>query len=149
MHEDLLDLPDDSEKSDFANARIVAVKFFYFESNARIYAARLKEAGINSFISNANTSTVIPFGEGGIGLHVKQDDLEEAVAIIEQLDINNESELQDVSFRDADKEDIAYEKEIRTKKGQAYSSTFMITLFFIIVLGFLLIRSCSYQYSIF
>ena len=148
MYEDLLDLPEDPERSDSVNGRIVAVKFFYFESNARIYAARLKEAGINSFISNANTSTVIPFGEGGIGLHVKQDDLEEALAIIEQLDINNESELRDVSFRDADKEDIAYERDIRRKKDQAYSPTVMITLFFIIVLGFLLFRSCSHQYSI-
>ena len=33
----------------------------------------------------------IPFGEGGIGLHVRQDELEEALTIIEELDFNNES----------------------------------------------------------
>lgn len=139
---DSFENPEDHFSKD---TRVVAVKFFYFETKARIYAARLKEAGIISFISNANSSTVIPFGEGGIGLHVNKKDLEEALEIIEQLDINNETEPSDISFRDADKEDIAYEKAIRTGNKQAYSPSLMITIFFIIVMVFLLIRSCYYQ----
>ena len=36
---------------------IIAIKYFFFESNARLYAARLKDEGIPSFVSNAHSIT--------------------------------------------------------------------------------------------
>ena len=69
------------------NTRIVPLKYFFFESEAHLYAARLKEAGIPCFISNANIMTVLPLGGGGgIGLHIREADLPEASRIAARLD---------------------------------------------------------------
>jgi len=105
--------PQDDFKDQFEkNTKIVSVKVFYFESKARLYAARLKEVGIKSFISNANTTTIIPLGEGGIRLHVKEEDATQALTIIRKLDIYSQREVEE-SFHDSDKEDIAYERDLK------------------------------------
>lgn len=109
MKEEPLDQFDNQFKK---NTKIVSVKVFYFESKARLYAARLKEVGIQSFISNANTTTVIPLGEGGIRLHVKEEDMDQALVIIRKLDAYSQREVEE-SFHDSDKEDIAYERDLR------------------------------------
>ena len=62
---------DHPEEEEFYAGKIVAVKYFYAESEARLYTARLREVGIRSFISNANTANTLPLGEGGVGLHVR------------------------------------------------------------------------------
>ena len=90
-------------------SRIVAVKHFFLESQAHLYAARLREAGIPHYISNANIMTAIPLGGGGgIGLHVRASDLAEASRIVAQLDYQNEHRRGDEDYHDADEEDIEY-----------------------------------------
>ena len=111
MEEDRLDESNQEEIFN-VNTRIVAIKYFYFESQARLYAARLEEFGINWFISNANTGTVIPIGEGSIGLHVKASDIELAQKIIKKLDAQASAKVVDENFRDADEGDIAYERKL-------------------------------------
>lgn len=98
------------------STRIVTIKYFSFESEARIYAARLDEAGIKSFISNANTSTVIHLGQSSIGLHVKEEEAEQATLIIRKLDYKGaQPSLKEASFHDADEEDIAFERSLNQK----------------------------------
>jgi hypothetical protein len=90
-------------------SRIVAVKHFFLESQAHLYAARLREAGIPHYISNANIMTAIPLGGGGgIGLHVRASDLAEASRIVARLDYQNEHRRGDEDYHDADEEDIEY-----------------------------------------
>lgn len=136
MEDDILDYFGDDE---FYNGRIIAIKYFYFESQARLYAARLNEAGIRSFVSNANTITAFPLGEGGIGLHIREDDTEDAVNIIREMDKNNRSEPQNISFHDADKEDIEYEKQLAERKNKIdpVFSIIVFILFLLIVRSFL------------
>lgn len=101
------------------NTRIVAIKYFYFETEARLYAARLREASIASFISNTNVSTALALGEGGIGLHIKEADVQEASRIIAQLEAQKRAATTDrSSYHDIDLDEIQYMKKLDEDKVQ-------------------------------
>jgi len=101
-------------------AKVVPVKYFYFESEARLYAARLRTEGIPCFISNAHTITALPLGSGGIGLHVKEVDLAEASAIVARMDYQNNHAQEPMNFADADHDDIAFEQAKNTRPDYWY-----------------------------
>ncbi|MEO1514406.1 MAG: DUF2007 domain-containing protein [Bacteroidota bacterium] len=133
MSDQILDNFEDFEDLFEAGTKIVVAKYFFFESKARIYAARLNEAGIKSFISNANTISVIPLGEGGIGLHVKEEDLPRALSIIRKMDSMEGKDPTNVSYHDADKEDIAYEQDISMQKSRRYEPAILILVAIILL----------------
>ena len=131
QNEDFLDFFEDFEK----DAKIVVAKYFYFHSQASLYAARLHEVGIKSFISNSNVSTVMPLGQGGIGLHIKEEDLAEATKVIRQLDQKSQEE-DDYSYKDADQEEIEYLKQVHTTKQHR---TWVFWLVILLVIGIILV----------
>ncbi|MEM1320016.1 MAG: DUF2007 domain-containing protein [Bacteroidota bacterium] len=141
MTYEVLDNMDDPNERFDPNTRVVTIKYFYFESKAHLYAARLKEANIKSFISNANTSTALPLGEGGIGLHVREKDREEALRIVRELDYYNRTDPRDQSFHDADKEDIAYEKALHEQAARQYKPATMIILFLVLLILLVFVRA--------
>jgi len=106
--------------------RIVPLKYFFFESEARLYGARLREAGIPCFISNANIMTALPLGGGGgIGLHIREADLEDASRIVARLDYLEEAGSGEESFHNADHDDIEYQRTLNEppmaiRAGQAW-----------------------------
>lgn len=114
MSEQLLDFWEQEES--FYKGKIITVKYFYLESQAIIYASRLKELGIKTFISNTNTTTAFPIGNGGIGLHVREADRDLSLKIIKKLDRNNARDNHNLSFHDADHEDIAYQQALSQQK---------------------------------
>jgi hypothetical protein len=94
------------------SSRIVTAKHFFRASEAHLYAARLREAGIPHYISNTNIMTALPLGGGGdIGLHVRAQDLEEATRIIARLDFQKEQQ-EEGDFRDAGHDDIEYQRQL-------------------------------------
>jgi len=104
-------------------SRIVAVKHFFLESEAYLYAARLREAGIPHYISNANIMTAIPLGGGGgIGLNVRQKDLAEASRIIARLDYQ-QSRPPDEDYRNADEDEIEYLRDLHGEASEEQSQT--------------------------
>lgn len=117
-----------------SNSRTCVVKYFSNESQAYLYSARLTEAGIQNFISNTNMSTIIPLF-GGIGIHVKESDREEAWLVFDQMD---KSKALVNDFHEADREDILYEKEI-SEGGKKKHYNLFFALSFLILL--ILIRS--------
>lgn len=99
-------------------SRIVAVKHFFLESEAYLYAARLREAGIPHYISNANIMTAIPLGGGGgIGLNVRESDLAEASRIVARLDYQKERHSKEENYHDADEEDIEYLRTLNSSSS--------------------------------
>jgi len=124
-------------EEEYYKGKIIAVKYFYFESQALLYAARLKEHGIQSFISNANTITAFPLGNGGIGLHIREIDQDKSMNIIKELDYNDLNGPQNVSFHDADLEDIAYEKALTNQKNDYLIFLFLIIISLLIFRAFL------------
>ncbi len=125
------------------NTRIIPLKYFFFESEARLYGARLREAGIPCFISNANIMTALPLGGGGgIGLHIREADLEEASQIVARLDYLEENGSGEDSFHNADHDDIEYQRALNEppmaiKTGQAWYWLVIGIAFLVILRAFL------------
>lgn len=125
-------------------SRIVAAKHFFLESEAYLYAARLREAGIPHYISNANVMTVIPLGGGGgIGLHVRENDLAEASRIIARLDFQKSRQPEE-DYRNADEDEIEYLRnlhgeslEAQNKWGNAIYWGIIVVILLLIVRAFL------------
>ena len=121
------------------------IKSFYSEHIATIYEARLLEAGIPCFISNKATSGLVPFGDGGLNLHVQEDLFEKANEIIAELDQNMNTKVEE-DYSDADLGDIEYEQAInefeRKEKENPWKNKSFIFLFIfmlaILILSFIL-----------
>lgn len=119
------------------------IKRFYSNVEANIYYLRMQKAGIICFLSNENISTILPLSDGGVLLNVSVDQLEEANEIIELIDRENTVDVDKQDFREANKEDILYEKKISEHEKWLESgwidkktvSTILLVLFVIIVLG--------------
>ncbi len=149
MENEILDYFADNE---YYKGRIIAIKYFYFESQARLYAARLREAGIRCFVSNANTITAFPLGDGGIGLHIREKDSEEAIHIIRQMDKNNLQDSNDFSFRDADEDDIQYFINVNEKNKYKLDPeyiTIVVILLLVILSSFLRAMGTSFTFNAF
>ena len=58
------------------------IKSFYSEQIATIYVGQLENAGIHCFLSNTVTTGLVPFGDGGVNLHVKEEDIPKAMALL-------------------------------------------------------------------
>ena len=130
-HDQLLDYFGEFE----SETKIVVAKYFYTESEARIYAAQLKTVNIPSFISGATTLSTIPLGQGGIGLHVREKDLVETLRIIKVLDKQNERDLlQEESFHDADMDEIAYQKSLHIEQNNWTYVWILIVMLILLVL---------------
>ena len=133
MEDEILDYFDDN---DTPAPKIIAIKYFYFESKARLYAARLEEEGIPSFVSNTNSITAFPLGDAGIGLHIREADREAALTIIRHMDqLDRVGSAGDESFRDADLDDIAYQKQLHEQeKRQDRTVQYIIAAIIVLVL---------------
>lgn len=119
------------------------VRRFYSQVEANIYYIRLKEAGINCFLSQENISTILPLSDGGVFLHVSTDELASAYDVIQQIDKEKEEHKKDQDFRDATKEDIYYEKKVVEYEKKLEGgwidnnivSVVIFMLFFVVVIG--------------
>ena len=132
-----MDSPDKQERIFDENTRIVALQHFFSESEARLCAARLKEADIPSFISNANIMTALPLGGGGgISLHIRASDLEKAQGVM-SLWQESQANIPEEDYREIDEEEIAYLKAL--KEQEIGSNQWNALLWIAIVFAILLI----------
>ena len=93
------------------DVKLIIVRRFFNEARANICAAYLRGEGVQCFISNSTTGTLLPFVNGGFLLHIAERDLKEANDLLEKLDQNASTRI-DEDYHDADLSDIAYEKAI-------------------------------------
>lgn len=127
------------------NLELIIVRRFLNEAKANIYAAYLRQEGVECFISNATTGTLLPFINGGFLLHIAKRDLEEASDLLHKLDKNASTRV-DEDYRDADLADIAYEKAVSdherriAKGGGRYLAIFLIVLALILSAFFAFVR---------
>lgn len=113
---DILDYSDGFGRDE----KVIILKYFAFESQAHIYAARLKEEGVPCFISNSHVGTVLPLGgTANVALHVKVPDVERAKRLIAEMDYQQHTgEGQD--FREATLEDIEYERKLNKEQDYKF-----------------------------
>lgn len=76
---DILDYFDELARH---NARTAVVGYFYFDFEAQVAAARLRDAGIPCYVSNAISATQLPSASPSIGVHVLEADLARAKAVL-------------------------------------------------------------------
>ena len=120
------------------DVKVIAIRYFSFSSEASLYAAQLREAGIRCFISNANTVTMIPLEQPGIGLHIRAEDTEVASKVLKQIDQQMQATpIED--YHDADEEEIEYLKSVQ-EGAQGSNAVLWIV---IIIIGLLIFRSIS------
>ena len=112
------------------NMRFMIIRRFGYLPEAKIYESSLRNAGIHSFLSNTNTSQLLPFMEGAIALHVPEHQLEEARGIIAELDDDAARTPYDDDYRDADHDDIEFARLVseREKKLNAKPGRFTLIL---------------------
>jgi len=96
------------------NSRLVIIQAYGTDSEARIAAARLREAGISCTISHSLVNAMLPLIGESIRLYVKEDDVQRASYIVAKL---NRTEESVVSYHDADHDDIEYLKAVHTTPG--------------------------------
>ncbi|MEL6925575.1 MAG: hypothetical protein AAFO94_16135 [Bacteroidota bacterium] len=125
-NKDFSGLPDDESK-------VVTVRYFFFENEASIYAARLQEVGIPAFLSNTNSSTVLLGGTSSIGLNVRESDLDAAKYYLAELDENARTNELNEDFRDADRAEIDYQRSLH-ERIPFYRSPFNMFLLLIVLL---------------
>jgi|GEM_PF-6476043 len=134
------------------NVKLIIVRRFINEAKANIYASYLRSEGVDCFISNTNTGTLLPFINGGFLLHIAERDLEETHRLLERLDQNASTRV-DQDYRDADLTDIAYEKAIsdhdrRLEKGDGrYLAMLLIVLALILSAFFAYVRGSTSHIS--
>lgn len=119
-------------------ARVVTVKHCYQEAVAHLYAARLEAAGIPCFISNTNITTTLPLGAGGIGLHVRERDLQAASAVVARLDYQLNRAPADQSFHDADLDEIRYQQALHQSR---HGTADRVILFILLLILLIILRA--------
>ena len=126
--------------------KLIIVRRFFNEARANICAAYLRGEGVQCFISNSTTGTLLPFVNGGFLLHIAERDLDEANDLLAKLDENASTRVEE-DYRDADLSDIAYEKAISEHERRIESgggrnlAIFLIVLTLVFAAFFAYVRS--------
>ena len=130
-------------EGEYYKGEIIAIRYFHLESQATLYAARLRDNRIKCFISNTNSITTFPLANAGIGLHIREMDLGQSLKIIREMDNNDRNGQQYISFHDADQEDIAYERALyeQENKKMPFAILFLIIFSLIIFKAFMRVDS--------
>ena len=114
------------------NVKFVIVRRFIQLAEAKIYELSLLNAGIRCFLSNTNASQLLHFSDGGITLHVSEDQIEEAKEIIHALDSEASKPIDD-DYREADHDDIEFAKQMNERAKSMDSGSGKILLIFLIL----------------
>ncbi|WP_020536819.1 hypothetical protein [Lewinella cohaerens] len=73
----------------------MVLRYFYFDAEAQLAALSLRQAGIPSFITSSNAQTMLPTGQGWIGLHIRERDFEHAVSVLKEAEMWEDSGITD------------------------------------------------------
>lgn len=124
----------------------VLIKHFYQEAEAQLYAAKLREHGIEYFLSNTNMNNVLGATFSTVGLHIYKKDIPSVKKIIDGLDLQKQSDDPDFSFEDADETDIEIEKRLLETQQKKTDWTYLL-LIGLLVISAILFAILSYQSS--
>lgn len=67
------------------------LRYFYSDIDAQFAAAQLRQADIPSFISSSNSQTILPMGQGWIGLHVHESQARDAIEVLKEAGLWEEA----------------------------------------------------------
>lgn len=124
MHAYKLDL--DSHIFDTEKA-LVALRRFSLDAPAQMCAMTLRNAGVQCFVTNTMSASMLPMIDNSIGLYVHNSEYAVAIEILQQ------AETAQPDYRDADHEMIAYAQKLNAWRSKTIPnwSIFVIALFFV------------------
>ncbi|MEL7020611.1 MAG: hypothetical protein AAGK47_03310 [Bacteroidota bacterium] len=128
---------DNLDELQTTGVKVVAARYFYTPSEAYIYAARLREAGLYCFVSNSHAMAAVPLGSSGIGLHVRASDLAAAAKLMHEID---HQPIPEPDFREADHAEIEYQRSLHQSNTPA---RWWLLLVIIFLGGLLVLRAFS------
>ncbi len=137
------DILDSFENWDDKSSKLVRIKQFDFETEAQFYRTRLQSEGIPCFLTNTNTTTLLSgysIATGGVSLYVKASDVDAVLLILDELDYNKSRKL-DEDFREADLEEILYQKSLHESKHQFKNWLNVLAAVFVVFLLILWLMS--------
>jgi hypothetical protein len=111
---------------------VVAIRYFSFASEASLYAAHLRDAGIRCFVSNTNSVTMLPVEQPGIGLHIRSEDWDAAKEILLHIDRQLE-EAPATNYHDADEEEIEYLRSVQENAGGSNALLWLVALIIVLL----------------
>lgn len=117
---------------------VIAIRYFSTISEASLYEAHLRDAGIRCFISNANSVTMLPLEQPGIGLHIRSDDREPALEILQEVD-RQLRETPVESYHDIDEDEIEYLRSVQEGDQGSNALLWLVML----IIGMLVFRALA------
>jgi len=130
MQDEILDYFQEERKK---GRKIIQIKTFYFSTEAGVFAARFKDEGIPCFVSHANTVSVMPMGDGGVGLHIFEDHKSRALQLIKEMEQNLQNDP-DEDFREADLDDIEFERRLNENRQTVAPWTYKLAIGLVVAL---------------
>lgn len=121
----------------------VIVKKETFEARANLMVSVLNQENIDAYITNDTMATMLPIQNSGYIVRVRERDLIAAQEIIADFEGKINTRVEE-DFRDADKDDIEYQKELIENEeivGKA-NSTQLLYLLFVVILGLSIAAVC-------
>lgn len=86
------DLLDDFWAPDESDGPIITLRYFYQAGDAHLAGITLRREGIPSFVTHDNSQTILPTGQGWIGLNIREHDAEAAVEALRAADLWDRNE---------------------------------------------------------
>jgi hypothetical protein len=114
----------------------IVIRRYMIESEAQLISVYLRKAGIPNFLSNTYMNQMIPFGQGGIGLHIYKSDkstVERLLSSLQELPEITEDDL----LLDLENGHISLDPGIQTTQRNSYHWLIYFTII-LLILGFLI-----------
>jgi hypothetical protein len=125
------------------NCDLITIRKFTELQKAEFYAIALRNHGIQTVINHSLLSSLLPLGQ--IELCVNDYQVNEAMEIVSALDAQEHLPLSE-DFREADLEDIVYQKELNQKKRKSFNKIFFLVM--VIILAILLTQYLRWSYGL-
>lgn len=107
---------------------------------ANFIVNQLTNQGIYAFINNEHTTDIIPYASSGYQIHVELDKYEEASEFLDEI---KDKDLAEPDFKEADEQDIEYEKLKSQRKAMIQKSQRIFLWVVFAIATALLIRYCT------
>lgn len=110
---------------------MITIRKFVSLQKAELFAAALRDRGIPAMINHTHLNSMLPIGE--ISLNIPESAELEARQIIEEMEFNELHEVEE-DFREADIDDIIYQKELNSRDKGRINLAVLVVLILIICL---------------
>lgn len=101
---------------------------------SQLILSRLRTEGVDLRVKNDNISSVYPIATLDMTLEVRQNDVERSIALLAEIEKSHIEQNTTVDFKEADLDDIEFEKNIHAREREIIESKPPILIFLLILI---------------